>query len=92
MDGRRETVYLDRTVQAHRAFYAADASADSYLRALNPDYIWMASRLPIAAVLSDRGWAAIFTSPVSRVFARAGRGPFQAIAAAAPGPRCFPGP
>jgi len=92
MDGRRETVYLDRTIQAHQRFYAADASAAAYLQAANPDYIWVASHLPIAGTLAERGWQPIFASPVSRVFARAGRGPFVAVTGPAPAPRCFPGP
>lgn len=92
MDGRRETVYTERTIQAHRRLYAADASADTYLRALNPDYIWIPAKLPIAVLLPSRGWVPIFTSPVSRIFARPSRGPFQAVTTTAPSPRCFPGP
>ncbi|MEO8484409.1 MAG: hypothetical protein ABI634_19540 [Acidobacteriota bacterium] len=92
MDGRRETVYLDRTIQAHQRLYAADESAPSFLQALNPDYIWVSSALPIAHELNERGWTPIFSSPVSRIFARAGRGPFLAVTGPSPVPRCFPGP
>ena len=53
---------------------------------------WDASHLPIAGTLAERGWQPIFASPVSRVFARAGRGPFVAVTGPAPAPRCFPGP
>jgi hypothetical protein len=92
MDGRRETVYSEQTIQAHRRFYAADDTAFPYLRVLNPDYIWVPQRLPIAARLADAGWATVFSGPISVVFARPGAGPFQQVAMASTGMRCFPGP
>ena len=92
MDGRRETVYTDGTIQAHRRFYAADETAATYLRALNPDYIWLPKRLPVSNMLRSAGWMAAFEGPVSIVFARAGAGPFEQVAKAQTGMRCFPGP
>jgi hypothetical protein len=92
MDGRRETVYTDGTIQAHRRFYAADESASTYLRALNPDYIWLPKRLPVSDTLRSAGWIAAFEGPASIVFARAGAGPFEQVANARTGMRCFPGP
>src|SRR5687768_1447464 len=92
MDGRRETVYTDGTIQAHRRFYAADGTASTYLRALNPDYIWLPQRLPITGTLRAAGWKAAFDGPVSVVFARPGAGPFEQVANAHIGMRCFPGP
>jgi hypothetical protein len=92
MDGRRETVYTDGTIQAHRKFYAADETASTYLRALNPDYIWLPKRLPISSTLRSAGWFAAFEGPVSIVFARAGAGPFEQVANSHTGMRCFPGP
>ena len=96
MDGRRETVYTDATIQAHRRFYAADETALDYLRSLNPDYIWLPKRLPMTDRLTGAGWTAIFTGPVSVVFARAGAGPFEYPEGAPRTPsttvRCFPGP
>ena len=92
MDGRRETVYTDGTIQAHRRFYAADETAATYLRALNPDYIWLPKRLPVSNMLRSAGWMAAFEGPVSVVFARAGAGPFEQVAKAQTGMRCFPGP
>lgn len=92
MDGRRETVYTDATIRAHRQLYAADDTALSYLRALNPDYIWLPRHLPIASRLADAGWIAAFTGPTSIVFARAGAGPFEQPGSPSPAMRCFPGP
>jgi len=92
MDGRRETVYSDAMIQAHRRFYAADDTALPFLDTLNPDYIWVPVRLPIARRLSDAGWTPVFQGPISIVVARRGAGPFQTVAYAAPARRCFPGP
>ena len=93
MDGRRETVYTDATIQAHWRFYAADETSLAYLRTLDPDFIWLPARLPVISRIADAGWTPIFTGPISVVFARAGAGPFQPVE----GPsttamRCFPGP
>lgn len=93
MDGRRETVYRDETIQAHRRFYAADDTALPYLRTLDPDYIWVPTRVPIAARLADAGWTSVFSGPISVVFARPGAGPFQPVAiTTTTAVRCFPGP
>ena len=92
LDGRRETVYTDGTIQAHRRFYAADATASSYLRALNPDYIWLPKSLPATEMLRAAGWVAAFNGSVSVVFARAGAGPFEQVASSHNAMRCFPGP
>jgi hypothetical protein len=91
MDGRRETVYREATIQAHRRFYAADQTALSYLRALNPDYVWLPKRLPVSDKLAEMGWTPVFSGPVSVVFARAGAGPFQHVGNSAGAMRCFPG-
>ena len=92
MDGRRETVYTDGTIQAHRKFYAADATASSYLRALNPDYIWLPKRLPVTDTLRAAGWMVAFDGSASVVLARAGSGPFEQPVSARNSRRCFPGP
>jgi hypothetical protein len=92
MDGRRETVYSEQTIQAHRRFYAADDTALPYLRTLDPDYIWMPRRVPIATHLVDAGWTTVFSGPTSIVFARPGAGPFEQVATSSTAMRCFPGP
>ena len=92
MDGRRETVYTDAMIQAHRKFYAADDTALPFLRQLDPDFLWLPVRLPIASKLEGSGWVPVFRGPISTVFARVGAGPFRAVLGPAPTPRCFPGP
>jgi len=92
MDGRRETVYTDATIQAHRRFYAGDDSAMPYLHALDPDFIWLPVRLPVTARIASEGWTPVFTGSASVVFARAGAGPFQHVGNSSAAVRCFPGP
>jgi len=100
MDGRRETVYSDATIQAHRRFYAGDATALPYVGQLSPDYIWLPTRLPITNKLGEAGWTQVFTSAVSIVFARDGAESFQSPAQSttqsttmtSADRRCFPGP
>ena len=92
MDGRRETVYTDATLQAHLRLYDADDTAFSYLRTLNPDYIWLPKRLKVTETLETAGWTAVFDGPVSTVFAPDGTGPFQQVNTETPSRRCFPGP
>ena len=92
MDGRRETVYTEGTIQAHRRFYAADETAPAYLRALNPDYIWLPRRLPITNTLMTSGWTTAFDGPLSVVLARTGAGLFQQVTPSGTARRCFPGP
>jgi hypothetical protein len=92
MDGRRETVYTDATIQAHRRFYAGDDSAMPYLHTLDPDFIWLPVRLPVTVQISSEGWTPVFTGSTSVVFARAGAGPFQQLGNSSAAVRCFPGP
>jgi len=91
MDGRRETVYTEATIQAHRRFYDADQTALPYLRRLDPDFIWLPARLPISKKIEDQGWVPVFSGSQSLVFARAGAGPFLPASRTA-AKRCFPGP
>jgi hypothetical protein len=92
MDGRRETVYTESTIQAHRRFYAGDDDALAYLDRLAPDFVWLPAHLPMTGRLRTAGWISIFTSARSLVFARAGAGPFSPLSGTAPIRRCFPGP
>ncbi len=92
MDGRRETVYSESTIQAHRRFYAADETALPYLDALDPDYLWLPKHLPVNGKLASAGWAPVFSGSVSVVYARVGAGPFQQVGDSGSGMRCFPGP
>ena len=91
IDGRRETVYSDAVVQAHRRFYQGEQPA-AFLGELAPDYVWLPARLPVVARIAEAGWTPVFRSPLSVVFARSGDG-FTLPAPPRPvGVRCFPGP
>ena len=70
MDGRRETIYSDRVLADHWAFYKNQGNAAAYPDAIKADQIWLPKDLPIVAVLRDRGWHVAFESDVSIVFTR----------------------
>lgn len=89
IDGRRETVYSEETIQAHRRFYAGDVS---YLGEVNPDYIWLPNHLPVTNKLAQVGWRVVFSGSASAVYAREGAGPFQQVGPSGTVLRCFPGP
>jgi hypothetical protein len=91
MDGRRETVYSDRTVESHFAFYRAKTSHVGYVDAVGADLVWLPARLPIVPVLKERGWSVAYESQVSVVFERAHSGPRVEVALR-PDARVFPGP
>jgi len=70
MDGRRETVYSDRVLADHWAFYRNDQGAWDYPDRIGADRIWVPKRLPVAAALSSRGWHVAFESDRSIIFSR----------------------
>ena len=95
MDGRRETIYSDRVLADHWAFYKNQGNAAAYPDAIKADEIWLPKDLPIVAVLRDRGWHAVYESDVSIVFSRsAQRSPItpRADPASERTPAFFPGP
>jgi hypothetical protein len=92
MDGRRETVYSDELLAEHWRFFAGDLAAQSLLPRLNPDYIWVPRRQPIASQLAARGWTAVFDGPVSLIFARNSPTGFRQPEPLRSDMRCFPGP
>lgn len=92
MDGRRETVYSDATIQAQRAFYGGDGMAMPYLRELSADFVWLPAHLPVARQLAGEGWLPVFTSPASIVWARSILPAADATVAPLSERRCFPGP
>lgn len=92
MDGRRETVYSPDLIQSHWRFFGGEESARPFLTALDPDFIWVPRRLPIATRLDHSGWTPVFNGPISVIFARDGMGPFRQPPAGDVARRCFPGP
>lgn len=68
MDGRRETVYSDATLDAHNRFYLNEPGARAYLEQLNPDYVWLPRQLPVSRELAGWGWRPAFESAESVVW------------------------
>jgi hypothetical protein len=96
MDGRRETVYSDRTVSSHLQLYRGSAEGLAYLASLNADFVWFPRQLPVTGVLMERHWVPIFSGPQSVILAKpAIAGSYQPLLAGTGLPsadRCFPGP
>jgi hypothetical protein len=95
MDGRRETVYSDRTIEGHLQLYRGTERGLAYLDELQPDYVWFPRQLPVIKTLQQRGWRMIYEGPNSVLLAH--RSSADAVTTAPvtgslPGPRCFPGP
>ncbi len=91
MDGRRETVYSDRTIDLHLALYSGAPEGVAYLRELDPDYVWLPRQLPVTGALADQGWTILFDGPRSILLGKTGSAWPQSSAALG-FPRCFPGP
>ena len=91
LDGRRETVYSDATVDRQVTMYFDPARRGRLLQELQPDYAWLPPRLPLTLALQADGWSTLFAGPRSVVLS-AHRGAPLAVPPLAAGPRCFPGP
>lgn len=95
MDGRRETVYSDRVLRDHFAFYR-NASPDAwrYPDLVGADRVWLPKKLAIVEPLQAHGWHPIFESPTSVVLARdSSAGQLAEIITSEPLARAeFPGP
>ena len=92
MDGRRETVYSNRVLDAHWSFYKNEPDAASYPEAIGADWIWLPKHLPVVAVLQTRGWQPAFESGISVVLSRKACQPLVATSPSSAVPAFFPGP
>jgi hypothetical protein len=95
MDGRRETVYTDRTVDLHLDMYLALQDGLPYLDSLHADYVWVPRELPLAETLSRSAlWRPVYRSGRSVIFARSGLAPVDGAIEEGTDAncRCFPGP
>ena len=94
MDGRRETVYSDRTIGGHLQLYRGTERGIAYLDGLHADYVWLPRQLPVVKTLQQRGWRTIFDGHISVLLAASNSGDSATVPvrAGAPAPRCFPGP
>ena len=89
MDNRRETVYSDRVVQEHGAFYRGDDP--EYPERIGADYVWLPASLPPVAQLQQRGWFTVFRGPRSAILSRTFR-PEVVIGSEDSTNACFPQP
>ncbi len=95
MDGRRETVYSDRSVDLHLDMYLALGDGLAYLDSLQADYVWVPRELPLAGTLmKSPAWTPAYRGGRSIIFARSGLLPAGTPVqeGAAVQCRCFPGP
>lgn len=95
MDGRRETVYSDRSVDLHLDMYLALEDGLAYLDSLKADYVWVPGELPLASTLmKSPAWTPAYRGGRSIIFARSGLLPAgtPVQTGADVHCRCFPGP
>ena len=95
MDGRRETVYSDRTIGGHLQLYRGTERGLAYLDELHADYVWFPRQLPVVKTLEQRGWRMIYEGPKSILIANSSSADAltsSPVTGSLQGPRCFPGP
>jgi hypothetical protein len=91
IDGRRETVYSNETLQRHLRFYFVPSTRAAFLADVRPDYIWLPPHLPVAQALLGDGWVTLYAGPRSVLLGKTGDAKIIPLRTAAT-PRCFPGP
>jgi len=91
IDGRRETVYSEQTIQRQLRFYSEPGDRKEIVNALQPDYIWMPPSLGVTKDLASDGWKPVFSGPRTVILAR-GDVPEHLYSGGAGASRCFPGP
>jgi hypothetical protein len=95
MDGRRETIYSERSVGLHLDMYLAKHDGLAYLDGLQADYVWVPNELPLAGgLIKSSEWAPVYRGARSIIFSRASLVPAGTPVqeGALPRCRCFPGP
>jgi hypothetical protein len=95
MDGRRETVYSERSVDLHLDMYLAKQDGLAYLDGLQADYVWVPKELPLAGgLMKSAEWVPVYRGARSIIFSRASLVPAGTpVQEGAPVRcRCFPGP
>jgi hypothetical protein len=91
LDGRRETVYSDDTVNKQFRFYFHPNERQAILDEIKPDYIWLPAHLEVRSALESDGWTPLFSGDRSVLLGRH-PGDGEPIAQVPTGRRCFPGP
>lgn len=91
IDGRRETLYSDRTVKEEAAIVEGTLDGLTALRRLTPDYVWLpASSQTTAGWLVTHGYRQDVKTAQSFIAVRRDLPPLQAWSGTPSG--CFPGP
>jgi len=70
IDGRRETVYSGDVVDAHMRFYTSTSDGWRYPDAINADYVWIPSHLPVVRDLEVHGWRTLCKGTQSTLLGR----------------------
>lgn len=91
LDGRRETVYSDATVDTQVALYFDPSTRRAALQRWQPEYAWLPTSLPLTAALKADGWTTLFAGQQSTVLSARPAKPLD-VPRLADGRRCFPGP
>jgi hypothetical protein len=92
LDGRRETVYSERVLNDHAAFFHNQVSAVDYPERIAAECVWLPARFSTVGVLEARGWTVVWKSDKSAVLRRSAPVPSTPVTAVAAQPRRFPGP
>jgi hypothetical protein len=89
MDGRRETVYSEKTIDVQSAVARGLPEGLEYLRRVRPEYVWLrsASVAPATEWMSTLGYRLDVTTDESFIATRADLPP---VVAGPPMSRCFP--
>lgn len=91
-DGRRETIYSDRTIQTQFSIARGDAAGLAALQQMSPDYVWLPNARSAATKdwLKRNGYRIDVDTPLSFVAVRQAIHPLQLAKPDARVVRCFP--
>jgi hypothetical protein len=92
VDGRRETLYSEETLEEQRALSRGDPEGLTFIRRAIPDYVWFpASKTRLKSALPGLGYRIEIDNPVSFVAVRSDRPPLERVTNPVV-TNCFPGP
>ena len=89
IDGRRETIYTDRTIALQNAVARGEAEGVRWLKETQPEYLWFgASRHALKTAALNSGYRVDVDGPAGFLAVRVNL-PVVRVSTQAPG-RCFP--
>jgi hypothetical protein len=92
LDGRRETVYSEATIQRQISLYTNPAGRKLVIDLLKPDYIWLPAHIQLTADLVADGWSPMLSGNRSVLLTTSKVGVPIKLMATQEVMRCFPGP